>query len=228
FGILGIAVFSLAAAVAVTFLSTGLANRRALWTALTVAVIGIGLYMPLQNLFWYVEMSWLWMLLLLVVAVGVGLAVGAAFRGPDPMVSGRTGAITAVVISVLVFIDRVFAEWGRYGDHPAINQRPIATIGARTPNLTGNFWFENLASCTPGSRVEVRNQDYIRPAKATVLPSRAVVMRHALRNALLPLASVVPVDIITMIGGAVITETIFGWSGMGKLFIDSMNRNELD
>src|SRR5699024_3920787 len=55
-----------------------------------------------------------------------------------------------------------------------------------------------------------------------------VIMRHALRNALLPLASVVPVDIITMIGGAVITETIFGWNGMGKLFIDSMRQAELD
>lgn len=249
FGILGIAVFALAAAIAVTFLSTGFSNRRALWTALTVAVIGIGLYMPLQNLFWYVEMNWLWILLLLALAVGIGLAVGAAFRGPDPLVSGRTGAITAVVISVLVFIDRVFQEWGRYSDHPAINHRPIATIGARTPNLSGNFWFENLDSFTHlllpsialvlisiasytrytrGSMLEVMNQDYIRTAKAKGLPSRTVVMRHALRNALLPLASIVPVDIITMIGGAVITETIFGWAGMGKLFIDSMNRNELD
>jgi peptide/nickel transport system permease protein len=249
FGIVGIAVFALATAVAVTFLSTGLSNRRALWTALTVAVIGIGLYMPLQNLFWYVEMSWLWMFVLALVAVGVGLAVGAAFRGPDPLVSGRTGAITAIVIGILIFIDRVFQEWGEYGDHPAINQRPIATIGASTPTLSGNFWFVNLDSFTHlllpsialvlisiasytrytrGSMLEVMNQDYIRTAKAKGLPGRTVVMRHALRNALLPLASIVPVDIITMIGGAVITETIFGWSGMGKLFIDSMNRNELD
>ena len=61
-GIVGVGLTGLAAAVVVTYLSTGLANRRALWTSLTVAVVGIGLYMPLQNLFWYVEMSWLWML----------------------------------------------------------------------------------------------------------------------------------------------------------------------
>lgn len=249
FGIIGIAVFSLAAAIAVTFLSTGFGNRRSLWTSLTVAVIGIAVYQPLQYLFWYVEMSWLWMGLLLIVAVGIGLGVGFAFRGPDPGISARTGAFVAIVVGVLIFIDRVFQEWGRYSDHPAINNRPIATIGARTPNLSGNFWFENLDSFTHlllpsialilisiasytrytrGSMLEVMNQDYIRTARAKGLPSRTVVMRHALRNALLPLASVIPVDIITMIGGAVITETIFGWAGMGKLFIDSMNRNELD
>src|SRR5699024_1226069 len=156
-------------------------------------------------------MNWLWMFLLALVAVGVGLAVGAAFRGPDPLVSGRTGAITAIVIGVLIFIDRVFQEWGRYGDHPAINQRPIPTIGASTPNLTGDFWFVNLDSFTHlllpsialvlssiasytrytrGSMLEVMNQDYIRTAKAKGLPGRTVVMRHALRNALLPLASI--------------------------------------
>lgn len=249
FGIVGVGVIGLAAAGVITYLSTGLENRRALWTALTVAVVGIGLYMPLQNLFWYVEMSWTWMILLLIAAIGVGVAVGFAFRGRDPGVSARTGAFVAVVMSFFVFVDRVFQEWGEYNQHPAINGRPIATIGAQSPNLAGDFWLTNLDSFTHlllpsialilisiasytrytrGSMLEVLGQDYIRTARAKGLPERTVVMRHALRNALLPLASVVPVDIITMIGGAVITETIFGWSGMGKLFIDSMNRNELD
>ena len=76
--------------------------------------------------------------------------------------------------------------------------------------------------------LEVMGQDYIRTARAKGLNERTVIMRHAMRNALLPLASVVPVDIITMIGGAVITETIFGWNGMGKLFIDSLRNAELD
>lgn len=248
-GIVGVGLTGLAAAVVLTYLSTGLSNRRALWTSLTVAVVGIGLYMPLQNLFWYVEMSWVWMLLLLAVAIGVGLAVGLAFRGRDPWVSARTGAFVAVVMSFFVFVDRMFQGWGDYNQHPAINGRPIATIGAQTPNLSGDFWMTNLDSFTHlllpsialilisiasytrytrGSMLEVLGQDYIRTARAKGLPERTVIMRHALRNALLPLASVVPVDIITMIGGAVITETIFGWSGMGKLFIDSMNRNELD
>src|SRR5699024_12057835 len=133
----------------------------------------------------------------------------------------------AVVMSFFVFVDRVFQEWGEYNQHPAINGRPIATIGAQSPNLAGDFWLTNLDSFTHlllpsialilisiasytrytrGSMLEVLNQDYIRTARAKGLPSRTVVMRHALRNALLPLASVIPVDIITMIGGAVITD----------------------
>ena len=76
--------------------------------------------------------------------------------------------------------------------------------------------------------LEVLNQDYIRTARAKGLSERVVIVRHALRNALMPLASVVPVDFITLIGGAVITETIFSWAGMGRLFIDSMNNQEVD
>ena len=49
-----------------------------------------------------------------------------------------------------------------------------------------------------------------------------------MRNALLPLASIVPVDFITMIGGAVITETIFNWAGMGRLFVTSLAGSEID
>lgn len=79
-----------------------------------------------------------------------------------------------------------------------------------------------------GSMLEVLGQDYIRTARAKGLSERIVVVRHALRNALLPLASVVPVDVITLIGGAVITETIFGWSGMGRMFVVSLRGSEAD
>ena len=53
-------------------------------------------------------------------------------------------------------------------------------------------------------------------------------MRHAFRNALLPLASIVPIDIITLLGGAVLTETVFGWFGMGRLFVVSLDDNQQD
>ena len=72
------------------------------------------------------------------------------------------------------------------------------------------------------------NQDYIRTARAKGLTERTVVMRHAFRNALIPLASIIPVDIITLLGGAVITEKIFSWYGMGRLFITSLETNVID
>ncbi|MGO2026652.1 MAG: ABC transporter permease, partial [Brevibacterium aurantiacum] len=248
-GIVGIVVIGLGAAVVMTFLSTGLKNKRVLYASLTMAVIGALLYMPLQYLFYYQEMNWLWMLGLLIVTIGVAVGVGLAFRGPDPWDTVRTTFFTGLIIAVLIFADRVLQGWGDYSDQPAINNRPIATIGASTPNLEGDFWIANLDTFTHlllpsialilisfasytrytrGSMLEVMGQDYIRTARAKGLNERTVVMRHALRNALLPLASIIPVDIITMIGGAVITETIFGWNGMGKLFIDSMRQSELD
>ena len=248
-GLVGVIIIGAGAAIVMTYLSTGLKNRRVLYASLTTVAVGALLFMPLQYLFYYVAMNWLWMAGLLIVAIAVAIGVGLAFRGPDPWDTARTTGFTAVIVAFLIFADRVLQGWQDYSNDPAINNRPIATIGASAPNIDGDFWVSNLDSFTHlllpsialvlisfasytrytrGSMLEVMGQDYIRTARAKGLNERTVIMRHALRNALLPLASVVPVDIITMIGGAVITETIFGWNGMGKLFIDSMRQAELD
>ncbi|WP_019587659.1 ABC transporter permease [Deinococcus apachensis] len=73
------------------------------------------------------------------------------------------------------------------------------------------------------SMVEVLAQDYVRTAKAKGVSGRRVVYRHALRNGLIPIITVVALDFATILSGAVITETIFAWPGMGRLFIESMN-----
>ncbi|WP_043800972.1 ABC transporter permease [Deinococcus gobiensis] len=73
------------------------------------------------------------------------------------------------------------------------------------------------------SMVEVLSQDYVRTAKAKGLTERKVVYRHALRNALIPVITVVALDFAGILAGAVITETIFAWPGIGRLFIESMN-----
>ena len=70
--------------------------------------------------------------------------------------------------------------------------------------------------------LEVINQDYIRVARAKGLYDRYVVGRHALKNALIPVVTVVAVDVAALFSGAVVTETIFAWPGMGKLFVDSV------
>jgi peptide/nickel transport system permease protein len=69
----------------------------------------------------------------------------------------------------------------------------------------------------------VLNQDYIRTARAKGLSERAVIMRHAFRNALIPITTIVAFDFGGLIGGAIITEIVFGWSGMGKLFNDALS-----
>ncbi len=72
------------------------------------------------------------------------------------------------------------------------------------------------------SMLEVMQQDYIRTARAKGAPERRVLYRHALRNALLPVITVMMLDFAFLISGALITETVFAWPGMGRLFFDSL------
>ena len=76
------------------------------------------------------------------------------------------------------------------------------------------------------SLLEVMNQDYIRTARAKGLPERLVTVRHAFRNSLIPLATIVPLDIAALFGGAIITERIFAWRGMGSMFLTGLAAND--
>jgi peptide/nickel transport system permease protein len=75
--------------------------------------------------------------------------------------------------------------------------------------------------------LETISQDYIRTARAKGLQERAVVFVHALKNASLPLVTIVGLDIPLLLGGAIVTETIFAWPGMGRLFIDHLSRGDV-
>lgn len=72
------------------------------------------------------------------------------------------------------------------------------------------------------SMLDVISQDYIRTARAKGVRRRAVLVRHALRNALLPMITVAGLQLPTLLGGALVTETVFTWPGMGRLFLDSI------
>ena len=72
------------------------------------------------------------------------------------------------------------------------------------------------------SMLDVINQDYIRTARAKGLRPGAVLVRHALRNALLPMITIAGLQLPTLLGGALVTETVFTWPGMGRLFLDSI------
>ena len=72
--------------------------------------------------------------------------------------------------------------------------------------------------------LEVLNQDYIRTARAKGLPRQQVVFVHALKNAALPIVTIVGLDLPLLLAGALVTESIFAWPGMGRLFIDHLER----
>jgi peptide/nickel transport system permease protein len=72
------------------------------------------------------------------------------------------------------------------------------------------------------SMLEVLNSDYVRLARAKGLRPRQVLVRHALRTALIPLTTVTALDIAALLGGAVVTERVFQWHGLGEFFLDSV------
>ncbi len=100
------------------------------------------------------------------------------------------------------------------GDHLAHLILPGLVLSFR--NIAG--WSRYLRS----SLLEVMGADYVRTARAKGLPERAVVGVHALRNALIPLISIMALSLAGLFSGAVITETIFAWPGIGRLFVQAM------
>jgi peptide/nickel transport system permease protein len=80
---------------------------------------------------------------------------------------------------------------------------------------------------TRGSMLDVLGEDYIRTARAKGLSERRVVLRHGLRSALTPIVTQFGIDLGTLVGNLVVTETVFGISGIGKLSIDSITNGDL-
>jgi len=241
-----IGILGLLAAFGVTYLTTGLANRKALYSAIVVALLGPALWYPIQYIFFYVPGP-LGIALVFVIFAGLAVLTGWLFRGDDRAVSIRAAVLTSIVVSLLVVVDRVMASWPDYVANTG--GRPIATIGSATPNLNGSVWIEIIDTATHlvlptmalmllslaawsrysrASLLEVMNQDYVRTARSKGLTERTVIMRHAFRNALIPITTLVAFEIGALIGGAAITESVFGWSGMGRLFITSVEHVDLN
>jgi peptide/nickel transport system permease protein len=76
------------------------------------------------------------------------------------------------------------------------------------------------------SMLDSLNQDYVKTARAKGVPERRVILRHALRNALLPVLTNIGLELPILFSGAIVTEEIFGWPGMGRQLIESLGHND--
>jgi peptide/nickel transport system permease protein len=85
--------------------------------------------------------------------------------------------------------------------------------------VTVAIWSRYMRAAT----LDVIGQDYVRTARAKGLPDRVVLFHHVLRNALLPMITLAGLQLPTLLGGALVTETVFTWPGMGRLFLDSLD-----
>ena len=114
---------------------------------------------------------------------------------------------------------------------------PTISSPSQANNLRELVWYMTLPVLTlslgsvaaysryiRSNMLEVINSDYIRTARSKGLTERSILYRHAFKNAALPLATLIGLDIPFFLGGAVVTERIFAWPGLGRLFIDHLGR----
>lgn len=185
---------------------------------------------------------------LLAVAVAVALGVFSAVR------QYSLGDYAGTFFAFVFFSMPVFWLAGILKDvgirfNRAVGTTIFYTVGERTPNLTGGF-FDTLGnrvghlalptltlallSMAAWSRfqraamLDVLNADYVRTARAKGLSEVQVITKHALRNALIPLTTVVALDFATLIGGAIITERVFAWKGMGSILLEAIDRLDVN
>ncbi|MDP9391176.1 MAG: ABC transporter permease [Actinomycetota bacterium] len=95
---------------------------------------------------------------------------------------------------------------------------PAVTLAAFSTALVSRM--------TRASMLEVLGQDYVRTAEAKGAPPKTVIIRHALRNAFIPILTVISLQFGALLGGAVLTETVFGWPGIGRLLVDSIGARD--
>jgi peptide/nickel transport system permease protein len=186
-------------------------------------------------------------ILAIILAIGAGVLSAVKQYTPTDYTFTFVGFL---FLSMPIFwLAALLKEYGAIRLNKLFGEQLVYTVGAETPNLSGTFT-ERLAnyaghlilptvalaliSFAAWSRyqratmLDVLGSDYIRLARAKGLSRTRVMTRHALRNALIPLVTVVAIDIGAVIGGAVITERVFSWQGMGALLVDAVGANDVN
>lgn len=172
------------------------------------------------------------MIACLVWAVPLGIALGtlaAAYRGKliDRLVIAISvvGVSTPVFFIGLILMQYLGYQWGllpfigRGG--PLWSLDGLASLAL--PALTlGLIFIGPIARMTRTSALEVLGTDHVRTARAKGLAERTVVIRHVLRNALIPVVTLIGLQAGYLLGGAVVTETIFSWPGVGRLAVGAI------
>jgi ABC-type dipeptide/oligopeptide/nickel transport system permease component len=173
----------------------------------------------------------------LIWAIPLGIAmgtVGAYWRGS--LLDRAIMAVSVAGVSVPVFFLGLVLIWfvgfqwqllpftGRQGP-------PWTPEGLRAiilPAITlGGVFVGPVARMTRTAVLDVLGAEHVRTARAKGLPERLVVLRHALRNALIPVVTLIGLQIGFLLGGAVVTETVFSWPGVGRLAVGAITSSDL-
>ena len=186
------------------------------------------------------------MVLALLLAIVVGVV--SAVRQYSALDYGFTFAGFLFLSMPVFWLAVLLKEFLAVRINNAFGHTFLYTIGSDTPGLTGGWWshFTNqlghlilptlvlaMTSYAAWSRfqrasmLDVLNSDYVRLARAKGLSNRRVLVRHALRTAMIPLTTVVAIDFAGLLSGAIITETVFSWEGMGRMLLKGIQDKDV-
>ena len=186
-------------------------------------------------------------LLSTLLAVGLAVAVGV-YSAVRQYTAGDHAAtfVGFLFLSTPVFwLAALLKELLAVRLNRALGGTYVYTVGAQSPNLTGSLWerlldyaghlalptlslalisFAAWSRFQRAAMLDVLDSDYLRLARAKGLSNMRVLLKHGLRNALIPLTTVVAIDFAAVLGGAIVIESVFAWQGMGRLLLDAVNR----
>ena len=179
--------------------------------------------------------------LALIVGLMLGIPIGVIAAVKQGGIFDQVTRVLAVLVSAIpvfwlgLILLLVFGSW--LGWLPMGNRFPLNfsgdyTLGDRIKHLIlpvftlSSFGIATFSRFTRASVLDVLNQDYVRTARAKGLSNNQVWFKHALRNALIPVATLLGPAIPGVIAGAVLTETIYSWPGMGRLVVDSVTQQD--
>jgi peptide/nickel transport system permease protein len=173
--------------------------------------------------------------LTLTVAIAIPAGVIAALR-PNSLldrflmiVSISGAAIPGFFFGILlILLFAVILDWLPSGGYVDIGDDPIKHLSYMVlPSVALGFSGAGfLARIVRSTMLDVLNEEYVRTAYAKGLPQRHVILGHALRNALIPVMTVIGILLASLLGGAVVIETVFNIPGMGRLVVQSVTRRD--
>lgn len=169
------------------------------YTAISVSLLGVSIpvfWLGLMLIFLF-SVTLGWLPVSGRIAMGSSLTEHTGFYLLDAMITGNLPALMDALKHLIL---------------PAVS---LATIPLAL-----------IVRVTRSSMLEVLSQDYMRTAKAKGIPMRRVIYRHALKNALIPVLTVIGIQLGTLMGGAILTETVFSWPGTGMLVVSAISNRD--
>jgi peptide/nickel transport system permease protein len=161
--------------------------------------------------------------------IGIGLGVFAAVKygtGWDRLVTLiSVGGISMPVFWLGLALMLLFAFYLRWLPPSGMGNGDLSYIILPAATL-GTFSLSYIARVTRSSMLESLSQPYVAAARAKGLPESEVVLKHALKNSLIPIVTLIGLDLGSYLNGAVLTETIFGWDGLGRYALDGIMKRD--